>query len=346
MTAGDQVTPKIIAVLGGGSFGTALANITATNGHRTYLWFRDAERAALCQQERVNEKYLPGYRLDDNLRVTSDLEDCVSAADIVVFAIPSKSYRVVVRAAKPYIQPETLLVSATKGIESPEFTLMSDILFQELPAARIGVLSGPNFAKEIVQNQHTATVIASDDEEVLATIPYVFSSSTFRVYTSHDRFGVELAGALKNIYAIVAGMASALGCGCNTQAMILTRSLAEMGRFADRLGANAMTFLGLAGVGDLVLTCGSDQSRNYRVGYAIGSGRSLEEAVSAIGQVAEGVNTLVTVKQKADELQIYMPLVQGLYGILFKGQDIAEVVHSLMTGEMATDVEFVGEGNV
>lgn len=340
MNANDQLKSKTIAVLGGGSFGTALANITASNGHRTYLWFRDTERAESCQRDRVNERYLPGYRLHDDLAVTAVLEDCVAIADIVVFAIPSHAYREVVRAAKPSIRPDSLLVSATKGIESPHFTLMSEIVSEELQHARVGVLSGPNFAKEIVQNQHTATVIASEHEEVLATIPHVFSSATFRVYTSHDRFGVELAGALKNIYAIVAGMASALGCGCNTQAMILTRSLAEMGRFADRLGANAMTFLGLAGVGDLVLTCGSDQSRNYRVGYAIGKGRSLDEAVDSTGQVAEGVNTLLTVKRKADELNVYMPLVQGLYGILFDRQDIGKVVNGLMTGEMATDVEF------
>lgn len=329
-----------VAILGGGSFGTALANIIATNGHQACLWFRDEVRAAECQKSRENSKYLPGYRLHDRLNVSANLEQALARADVVVIAIPSDSYRQVVRSAAPLVNPGTIFVSATKGIESPDFILMSDILAQELNGVRIGVLSGPNFAKEIVQNQQTGSVLASEDERVLELIPKVFSSNTFRIYTSHDKFGVELAGALKNIYAIISGMANALGCGCNTHAMIVTRALAEMGRFADRLGANAMTFLGLAGVGDLILTCSSDLSRNYRVGYAIGKGQSLTQILNEMGQVAEGVNTLKVVKQKANELGVYMPLASGLHGILFDGQDIAEVVQTLMTGEMATDVEF------
>lgn len=329
-----------VAILGGGSFGTALANIVATNGHKATLWFRDAKRAKHCESTRENTQYLPGLRLHDNLRVSSDLAGCVQNADVVLVVIPSQSFREVVKKAAPYMKPGVMVVSATKGIEAPNFTLMSDILAEELNDVRIGVLSGPNFAKEIVQNQHTGSVIASADETILSTIPKVFSSKTFRVYTSQDKFGVELAGAIKNIYAIVCGMASALGAGHNTQAMILTRALAEMGRFARTLGANAMTFLGLAGVGDLILTCSSDLSRNYRVGYALGSGKTLEQTLQEIGQVAEGVNTLKIVKQKADELGIYMPLASGLYAVLFEGQEITQVVQGLMTGAMASDVEF------
>lgn len=332
--------PRKVAVLGGGSFGTALANIVAANGYHTELWFRDRGRAAECQRSRENSHYLPGYRLHDNLRISADLRGSLEGADVIVVAIPSQSFREVVRQAAPHIQSGVMVVSATKGIEAPTFTLMSDILAEELPRARIGVLSGPNFAKEIVQNQHTGSVIASDDEQVLSVIPKVFSSSTFRVYTSRDKFGVELAGAIKNIYAIVCGMAAALGTGNNTHAMILTRALAEMGRFADKLGANAMTFLGLAGVGDLILTCSSDLSRNYRVGFALGSGKSLQQTLEDVGQVAEGVNTLQIVKQKADELGVYMPLASGLHAILFEGQDIGRVVQGLMTGAMASDVEF------
>lgn len=332
--------PRKVAVLGGGSFGTAIANIVATNGYHTELWFRDHERAKECERSRENAYYLPGYRLHDHLRISADLRTSLESADVVVVAIPSQSFREVVRLAAPHIRAGVMVVSATKGIEAPNFTLMSDILAEELTDARIGVLSGPNFAKEIVQNQHTGSVIASDDEQVLAVIPQVFSSSTFRVYTSRDKFGIELAGAIKNIYAIVCGMACALGAGHNTHAMILTRALAEMGRFADKLGANAMTFLGLAGVGDLILTCSSDLSRNYRVGFALGSGKTLEQTLEDIGQVAEGVNTLQIVKQKADELGVYMPLASGLHAILFGGQDIGRVVEGLMTGAMASDVEF------
>lgn len=327
-------------MLGGGSFGTALANIVATNGYHTELWFRDQNRAAECDKARENTHYLPGYRLHDNLRISADLQGSLTNADVVVVAIPSQYFRDVVRQAAPHIPPGVMVVSATKGIEAPNFTLMSDILAEEIREARIGVLSGPNFAKEIVQNQHTGSVIASDNEQVLEIIPKVFSSNTFRVYTSRDKFGVELAGAIKNIYAIVCGMACALGTGHNTHAMILTRALAEMGRFADTLGANAMTFLGLAGVGDLILTCSSDLSRNYRVGLAIGSGKTLQQTLEEIGQVAEGVNTLKIVKQKADELGVYMPLASGLHAILFEGEDIGKVVQGLMTGAMASDVEF------
>lgn len=331
---------RTVAVLGGGSFGTALANIVATNGHKTFLWFRDQQRAHNAQVSRENKDYLPGYRLHDNLTVCCELPVCIGGAQVVVIAVPSHSFRDVARALAPLISPGTLVISATKGIESPSFTLMSEILEQELTGLRIGVLSGPNFAKEIVQNQYTGSVVASTDSEILETIPRLFSSRTFRVYTNRDRFGVELAGALKNIYAIVTGMARALGCGYNTQAMLLTRSLAEMGRFANRLGADPRTFLGLAGVGDLFLTCSSDLSRNYRVGFALGSGKSLDAALAEVGQVAEGVNTLQIVKQKADELNVYMPLVSALHAILFEQQDLAQAVHQLMTGQMASDVEY------
>src|SRR5690606_5607753 len=207
---------------------------------------------------------------------------------------------------------------------------------------RIGVLSGPNFAKEIVQQQQTGTVIASEDESVITCVQGVLRSESFRVYANHDRYGVELGGALKNIYAIICGMAAALGAGQNTQAMLLTRSLAEMGRFAKVMGANPMTFLGLAGVGDLILTCTSDLSRNYRVGYALGQGKPLEQVVEGLGQVAEGVNTLRQTKQKADEMGIYMPLVSGLYEVLFEGKSIAAVVRQLMLGEQSHDVEYMG----
>lgn len=330
----------VVTVLGGGSFGTALANIIASNGHRTCLWFRNAERARVTQLTRENAEYLPGLTLHANLTVTSDLQAAVRYCKALVLAIPSQSYREVVRMAAPFLPPDCLLVSATKGIEGGSFTRMSEILEQELGERRIGVLSGPNFAKEIVQNQYTGSVIASRDEEILKTIPRLFSSNTFRVYTNRDHIGVELAGALKNIYAIIAGMAIAMGCGYNTQSMILTRSLAEMGRFARMLGADPATFLGLAGVGDLFLTCSSDLSRNYRIGFALGQGHSLDKAVRDVGQVAEGVNTLKIVKSKADELGVYMPLASGLYAVMFQGQNIEKVIKELMSGAMASDVEY------
>lgn len=332
-----------VAVLGGGSFGTAIANIIAVNGNPTYLWMRDEERASQCQTERENAEYLPGYKLDANLTVTSDLESAITACDVVFISVPSKSFREVTRRLAPLLHKDAVVVSTTKGIEPDSFTLMSQVLEQELSDVRIGVLSGPNFAKEIVQKQLTGSVIASSDPSVVKCVQDILCSSTFRVYSNTDKYGVELAGALKNIYAIVSGLAVTLGCGHNTQAMLLTRSLAEMGRFAQVMGADPMTFLGLAGVGDLILTCSSDLSRNYRVGAAIGQGKSLEQATAELGQVAEGVNTVRTVKKKADELGVYMPLVSGLYGLLFEQSDLEEVIKGLMLGEQNTDVEYSGQ---
>ncbi|GAB3098743.1 NAD(P)H-dependent glycerol-3-phosphate dehydrogenase [Aestuariicella hydrocarbonica] len=332
-----------IAVLGGGSFGTAIANIIAVNGHPTYLWLRDAERAARSQVSRENPEYLPGYVLDDNLTFTADLAQAVASSDVVFISVPSQSFRDVTRQIAPLLKPDTIVVSTTKGIELESFTLMSQILEQELQNVHIGVLSGPNFAKEIVQQQQTGSVIASDDDAVIQCVQEILCSPTFRVYANKDRYGVELGGALKNIYAIVSGLAVAVGAGQNTQAMLLTRSLAEMGRFARELGADPMTFLGLAGVGDLILTCTSDLSRNYRVGQAIGQGKTLEQAVEEIGQVAEGVNTVRIVKHKADELGVYMPLVSGMYDILFEHRPLAEVAKGLMMGEQNTDVEYSGK---
>ena len=234
-----------------------------------------------------------------------------------------------------------MLVSTTKGIEAESFMLMSQILEQIAPQARIGVLSGPNLAREVAEHALTATVVASQDEALCRHVQKVLHGRTFRVYASSDRFGVELGGALKNVYAIMAGMAAALGMGENTRSMLITRALAEMTRFAVKLGANPMTFLGLAGVGDLIVTCTSSKSRNFQVGYALGQGLSLEEAVSRLGEVAEGVNTIKVLKAKADELLVYMPLVAGLNAILFGGRTLEQVIGALMSGEPKTDVDFI-----
>ncbi|GLS25932.1 NAD(P)H-dependent glycerol-3-phosphate dehydrogenase [Marinibactrum halimedae] len=338
-----MTNPNKIAVLGGGSFGTAIANMAATNGNTVYQWMRNEERAKQCQALRENPFYLPGFPLHEMLTITHDLQTAITDAALVFVSIPSQSFRSVVKLIQPYLSKDTGVISTAKGIEPENFTLMSQVLEQELPDHPIGVLSGPNFAKEIVVNQQTGTVIASEYDALITLTQKALSSGTFRVYANHDRYGVELGGALKNIYAIVCGMAAALGTGHNTQAMLLTRSLAEMSRLAQVLGANPMTFLGLAGMGDLILTCTSDLSRNYRVGYAVGSGKSLNEAITDIGQVAEGVNTVKLVKEKAESLNVYMPLATGLYAILFESRPVIEVAQQLMQGEQNYDVEFSGK---
>lgn len=329
-----------IAVLGGGSFGTAIANMISRNGYPVTLWMRDSANAEQCRSTRENKSYLPGYPLHEDLAITSDMAEALRDCEVVFFSIPSKSFREVVTAAAPLLSPGIMAVSTAKGIEEDGFRLMSEILDDELNQARVGVISGPNLAREIAAGEITATVIASEDEALCQRIQALLGSSLFRVYANHDRYGVELAGALKNIYAIVAGIASAMGVGQNTLSVLITRSLAEMTRFAARLGANPMTFLGLSGVGDLIVTCTSPLSRNFRVGQAIGHGKTLEEAAAEVGQVAEGVNTTRIVKHKADAMGVYMPLVTALHAILFHDKPLRTVLKEMMSSEQTEDVEF------
>jgi glycerol-3-phosphate dehydrogenase (NAD(P)+) len=330
----------VVTVIGGGSFGTALANTIASNDFPVYLWMRDDARARDMQLSRENTRYLPGFTLHPLVYVVSDIELALAQSDVVFVAVPSVAFRTVIRQLKAYLQPTARVISTTKGIDSSGFTLMSQILEEEVPDHAIGVLSGPNFAKEMIQQQLTGSVIASEDEALIQRVQEVLCSSTFRVYSNDDRYGVELAGALKNIYAIIVGMAEARHCGQNTLAMLMTRSLAEMGRFSHHLGANPMTLLGLAGVGDLMLTCGSNLSRNYRLGYALGCGKSYALAVEEIGQVVEGVNTLRLVKEKADDMQIYMPLASALYALMFDQQSVDSIIMQLMSSDHSDDVNF------
>ncbi|WP_137817224.1 NAD(P)H-dependent glycerol-3-phosphate dehydrogenase [Pseudomonas sp. 2FG] len=329
-----------IAVLGGGSFGTAIANLLAENGQRVQQWMRDSEQAEAIRVNRENPRYLKGVKIHPGVEPVIDLAASLAACELVFVALPSTALRT---ALQPFAEQLAgkLLVSLTKGIEAQSFMLMSQILEDIAPQARIGVLSGPNLAREIAEHALTASVIASEDDALCQRVQAALHGRTFRVYASGDRFGVELGGALKNVYAIIAGMAAALGMGENTKSMLITRALAEMTRFAVKLGANPMTFLGLAGVGDLIVTCSSAKSRNYQVGFALGEGLSLEEAVARLGEVAEGVNTLKVLKAKAEELQIYMPLVAGLHAILFEGRTLAQVIELLMRAEPKTDVDFI-----
>ncbi|MCW8885685.1 MAG: NAD(P)H-dependent glycerol-3-phosphate dehydrogenase [Motiliproteus sp.] len=332
---------QIITVMGGGSFGTALANIAAENGNQVFQWMRNADQAKDMAESRENTRYLPGCKLHSGLIPVTDFTDAIAQSNLVLVAIPSKFFRQVVQQLKPCLQSHHNLVSTTKGVEAGTFKLMSQVLKEEAPQCSVGVISGPNLAKEVATRQLTATVVASDNEELRDLVQSAFHCRYFRVYAGQDTYGVELAGVLKNIYAIAAGMCTALSMGENTRSMLMTRSLAEMSRFAVRLGANPMTFLGLAGVGDLIVTCMSPLSRNYRVGYALGEGKTLDEAVGQLGEVAEGVNTIKYVKAKADELEVYMPLVNGLYEVVFNQRPVKEVIQKLMMSEQSNDVEFL-----
>jgi glycerol-3-phosphate dehydrogenase (NAD(P)+) len=334
-----------IAVLGGGSFGTAIANMVAENSYSVTLWMRSEQNLQAILSRGENAQYLPGYRLNKSLNLTTDLTHALQGADVVFFAVPSSSFRSLARAARDLLCENTLLISTAKGIEAESFMLPSQILEQEIPQCEVGVISGPNLAAEIAQFQITATVIASECDQLCTRVQELLASTYFRVYANHDRYGVELAGALKNIYAIVAGIAESMNAGQNTRSVVLTRSLAEMSRFAAQLGANPLTFLGLSGVGDLYVTCTSPLSRNFRIGLALGRGESLERAISNVGQIAEGVNTTKLVKHKADELGIYMPLASALYSTMFEGSSIMDSLKAMMVAEQNTDVEFMVKAN-
>jgi glycerol-3-phosphate dehydrogenase (NAD(P)+) len=303
---------------------------------------RDEHQVADCIEHRENRRYLPGHRLEALIRPTSDLEDAVDRSTVIFMCVPSASFREVATRLSGHMDADDIVVSATKGIERRDegFRLMSEILGEVLSTSHIGVLSGPNLAEEIADGHYTGTVIASADEGVRDTVRAVLKSETFRVYDNDDVFGVELAGALKNIYAIVCGIAGGLEVGQNTIGMLITRSLAEMSRFAVSQGANPFTFLGLAGVGDLLVTCTSPLSRNYQLGYRLAQGLSLEEAVNDLGKLAEGVNTLRVIEEHARTIDVYMPLAAGLKRVLFDGEDLGEVVTELMTGGQPVDVEF------
>ena len=330
-----------VAVLGGGSFGTVIANIIACNDNRVRLWLRNEERADSINRNRQNIEYLPGYQLHDKLEATGSLARAVEGVDVLFVAVPSSSFRQVVQELAAHVTTDTLVISLTKGIEPGGFRLMSEILGEELPANPRGVLSGPNLAGEIAAGHITGSVIASDSAEINSRIHDLLHNESFLIYSSRDMYGVELGGALKNVYAILAGVGAALAFGENTVGMLLTRSLAEMSRFAVHMGANPMTFLGLAGVGDLFVTCSSPLSRNYRVGLALGRGQPLDAILADMDQVAEGINTLGLLKAEADRRQVHMPLVKGLYAILYEHRPVADVFDDMMHTEQAQDVEFV-----
>tara|TARA_B110000483_G_scaffold145435_1_gene173586 strand:- start:62368 stop:63405 length:1038 start_codon:yes stop_codon:yes gene_type:complete len=328
------------AVLGAGSFGTVLANIIAENGYQCSLWMRDESEAAETRATGINTRYLPNLQLPDNLHIDSRLHTLAGECDVFLFTVPSNAVRAVAEVVSAHIRPGAYLISGTKGIEPVSSKLMSQVLEEEIPGHEIAVLSGPNLAKEISERQLTGSVIASHSAELCALVQEVMGNSYFRIYSNDDRTGVELAGTLKNIYAILSGIASGLGFGANSMSMLITRSLAEMSRFASAQGANAVSYLGLSGVGDLIATCTSPLSRNYQIGLRVGQGMNLEQAVADLGQTAEGVNTVAVVHERAAQMNIPMPLCEGLYEILHANRPTKEVIASLMDRDQTQDVEY------
>ena len=330
---------KNISVLGGGSWGTVLANLAASNQHSVTLWMRDSSVIDEVNRNRRNSKYLPQLELEEGIKATDDIST-IENSEVIIFCIPSDSFREVSEIASKHIGKATQLVTATKGVEKEKFNLMSQVLNEYMVDNPLGILSGPNLAKEIAEKQLSGTVIASKDVYLKKNVMEILGTDFFRVYENDDPYGVEMGGAIKNIYAIACGIADGLNSGENTVGMIMTRGLGEMSRLAVELGANPQTFLGLSGVGDLITTCASPLSRNHKFGKYIGEGLSVESATDEIGQTVEGLKTLKVVKVLSDERNINMPIVDSLYKIIYKGENLDGSIQNILGEDLIKDVEF------
>ena len=330
---------KKVAVLGGGSFGTVLANLAASNDYKVSLWVRDAEQALRINSEGANTSYHPELKLSDNIQATEDLNEVMRDASIIFIATPSIIFEQIMNRISELIDNKAYVISCTKGILENPFRSMTDVIQNKIKND-VGVLSGPNLAKEIAQNKIAGTVIASNNEDLIKLVKDTLSSKTFKIFSSNDIQGVELGGALKNIYAIICGLADSLEVGENALGLILTRSMAEMSRFAVAKGANPVTFLGLSGMGDLVATCTSTLSRNYQLGHNLGTGMGLDDAKDNVGQVAEGIRTLEAIRNESISLDLKMPLIESLYNIIYKKSSPDSLINDLINNPHEVDVEF------
>ena len=330
---------KKVAVLGGGSFGTVLANLAASNDYKVSLWVRDAEQALRINSEGANTSYHPELKLSDNIQATEDLNEVMRNASIIFIATPSIIFEQIMNRISELIDIKAYVISFTKGILENPFRSMTDVIQNKIKND-VGVLSGPNLAKEIAQNKIAGTVIASNNEDLIKLVKDTLSSKTFKIFSSNDIQGVELGGALKNIYAIICGLADSLEVGENALGLILTRSMAEMSRFAVAKGANPVTFLGLSGMGDLVATCTSTLSRNYQLGHNLGIGMGLDDAKDNVGQVAEGIRTLEVIRNESISLDLKMPLIESLYNIIYKKSSPDSLINDLINNPHEVDVEF------
>jgi glycerol-3-phosphate dehydrogenase (NAD(P)+) len=329
-----------IAVLGAGSWGTALAIQFARSGKATRLWGRDPAQVAMMIRERANRRYLPAGAFPDSLSVGADLAAQLAGALDVLVVVPSDSFRATLRELGPLLAPQMRLAWATKGFEAQSGLLPHQVARDTLGTGRaFAVLSGPTFAAEVGAGLPTAMTVASPDAEFAAALAQDLSSDNFRAYTSTDIVGVEVGGAVKNVLALAAGLSDGLGFGANTRIALITRGLTEMVRLGVALGASRETFMGLAGLGDLVLSCTDDQSRNRRFGLLLAQGRTVEEARAQIGQVVEGVRAARAVRAVALREQVDMPLCEGVYRVLHEGLPAAEVVRALMRRPIRAEAE-------
>ncbi len=321
-----------INVIGGGSWGTAITHLLANKGYPVTLWVHEPELVRQIESQRQNPDFLPGITLPQNVHVTSDLAG-LPPSPIFVMAVPSQYMRQVARRMKDQVDRDTILVCLSKGIEKDSLKYMSQVLTEEL-AGRIGILSGPSFAKEVAQQLPTAVVAASREPDTSLQIQQIFNTDYFRVYTNSDIIGIQIGGSLKNVIAIAAGISDGLGFGLNTRATLITRGLAEITRLGVAMGASPRTFAGLAGMGDLVLTCTGALSRNRTVGLQIGQGKTLSEILNQMKMVAEGVDTAESAVGLARRYQVEMPIAWQTYKVLFEGLSPRQAVQNLMSREL------------
>lgn len=329
-----------IAVLGGGSWGTAIAVLLSKKAYNVIVWDRNAAILEEVKYKRQNSRYLPDVVIPGNLDISFSLEDTVNNSDVIVIAVPSHAVRDLCLKIKGFVSENQIFVSLTKGIEDKTFKRMSEIIEEIFPNNKIAVLSGPSHAEEVSRDIPTAIVAASRDENIALKVQDIFMTPNFRVYTNTDVVGVEIGGAVKNIIALAAGISDGLGFGDNTKAALMTRGIAEIARLGTALGANPMTFAGLSGIGDLIVTCTSMHSRNRRAGILIGKGKKVEEALSEINMVVEGVNTTKSTYELSRKIGVEMPITEKLYNVLFNGKDAKEAVTELMQRDRKDEIQY------
>lgn len=335
---------KKATVLVAGSWGTALASVLASNGFAVSLWTRSEEQANAINHTHVNSKYLPDSELSPLITATPSMEESLAGTELALFVAPSAAMRQVARQAAAFLPPNALVVHATKGFEENTLKRMSEVLAEELerPQASIVVLSGPSHAEEVIRKQPTTIVVAAEQLAEAEKAQDALMNSAFRVYTNPDVIGVEVAGAIKNIIALGAGLSDGLKFGDNAKAALLTRGLAEIGRLGSAMGANVLTFAGLAGVGDLIVTCTSSHSRNWRAGSMLADGTPLPTVLEKMGMVVEGVKTTKAAYEMAKRFGVEMPITHQLYEVLFQGKEPKEAVEQLMGRVKTHEIESIG----
>ena len=337
-----DVKTTTIGVVGAGSWGTALANLLAVKGFAVDHWVYEAEVKAQMLEKRENQRFLPGVTLSDNLHPSGDLESVVAGKDLVLVVTPSHVTRRTIERCGHAIGPDTIVVSASKGIENQTHLTISGVLAEVLPelsADRLAVLTGPSFAKEVARQMATVVTVASSDTNSAEIVQQVFVTPFFRVYTIDDVIGAELGAAVKNVIAIAAGVIDGLGLGLNTRAALITRGLVEIRRLGLAMGAQPRTFTGLAGVGDLILTCTGDLSRNHTIGKQIGEGKKLKDLLAGMHMVAEGVKTARSVYNLSRERGVEMPISHAVYHVLYDDMDPKTALYQLMTRDLKQELD-------